>query len=154
MIVYDHVWSYVIIYDHICYHVWRYMIVYDHVWAYVILYVIICGCVWSVRERPRTTLRPHISPGLHQTSPHLSRAPMRALKDPLNPTKAVHGAIMGSEKHDFPTLRETFRLCWKLRHLPWTGDVQGPPGDPTRTPNDYLGCTKDLPDVSGISQRP
>ena len=58
------------------------------------------------------------SPGLHQTPSHLSRDPMRALKDPLNPTKAVHGAIMGSEKHDFLTLRKTFRLCWRLRQLP------------------------------------
>ena len=60
MIIYDHIWSYIItydytiIYDHIIWsymiiydHIWSYMIIYDHVWSSMIIYIYIYDHIWS-----------------------------------------------------------------------------------------------------------
>ena len=104
--VYDHGWSYVTIYDHICYHIWMYMIVYDHVWSYVLIYVIICGCVRSVRARPRTTLWPHKDPqGLPWDAPEISetlKGPHEGARGPLRPDRGRPWSDLGTQKLLFP----------------------------------------------------
>ena len=84
----------------------------------------------------------------------LSRDPMRALNDTLKPTKAVHGAILGPEKCDFPAMRATFNFCEDFDLFLERGMSKDHPATPQGLPRTRRGCTKDLPGPSGNSQRP
>ena len=107
--------------------------------------MIICGCICSYGNVQGPPCDPKRTPlGCTRHLRKLSRDPMRAFNDPLEPTTAVHGTILGPEKFDFPAMRSTFNFCEDFDLFLERGMSKDHPATPQGLPSTPRGSPRTL----------